>query len=119
MNVGIRAGIPAGQRLFESMLATEIAKRIIGERATVNFKESGDPSSLVGRGEADIALASSTDTPSAEVVFSEPYARASVVAIRKDAVSLQAAVDSVLNALVTSGEILLMATASGFQYEAP
>jgi hypothetical protein len=119
MNVAVRAGAPAQQRLFESMLATEIAKRIIGERATVNFKESDRPASLVDRGDADLALTSSTESPPADVVFSEPYARDSVVAIRKDAVSLQAAVDSVLNALVTSGEILLMATAAGFPYEAP
>ena len=80
MNVAVRAGAPAQQRLFESMLATEIAKRIIGDRATVTFKESDRPASLVDRGDADLALTSSTELPPAGVVFSDPYARGFVVA---------------------------------------
>jgi hypothetical protein len=119
MTVAVRAGSPTSKRTFDSMLATEIAKRIIGDSATVNFKESGEPSALVARGQSDIALTTSDETQPAGVVFSDEYARGYVVAIRTDAVSLRAAVDSVLNALVMQGEIERMANTAGFAYEPP
>jgi len=228
--VGIRLSASAGgqqqldvahgqKRALESALATQLAMRIIGPTARVDFRELGrDRASLVERGDVDVAMTSTAETPSANVVFSEPYADGGIVlavkrtstvtdpralagqtiaatttgevnanevaqayfkdrgvtatiapfpglaaavaaldagqvtgvigdrtgiavlqrgraepmrviaelashpyviAMRKDAVSLQAAVDSVLNALVSSGEIQTLATAAGFPYEAP
>jgi hypothetical protein len=119
MTVAVRAGSPTSKRTFDSMLATEIAKRIIGESATVTLKEGGEPSALVARGQGDIALTTSDETRPAGVVFSDEYARGYVVAIGTDAISLQAAVDSVLNVLVTTGEIERIAKAAGFAWEPP
>lgn len=52
-------------------------------------------------------------------VIAEVASRPYVIAMRKDTVALQAAVNSALADLTASGEIRKLADAAGFPYESP
>jgi len=88
--VSIRVAVsPAGQQLdvahsqkraLESAVVTELAKRILGPDAKVQFRELGrDRHSLVERAEADIAMISAAEPPSSNIILTGPYVAGGVV----------------------------------------
>jgi ABC-type amino acid transport substrate-binding protein len=68
------------KRAFETAVATELARKIIGRDAKVEFRELGrDRWGPVERGEADIAMVALAEAPSSAVVLSTPYATGGIV----------------------------------------
>lgn len=74
------------KRAFESAIATELTKRVLGPQATVRFVELGrDRWNPVEQGTADIAMISADQTPSPKVILTPPYAAGGVViAVKRD-----------------------------------
>lgn len=68
------------KRALETAVATALAKRVLGDGATVQFRELGrDRWSPVERGEADMAMVSVAEAPSPGIVITVPYAAGGVV----------------------------------------
>ena len=74
------------KRAFESAIATELTKRVLGPQANVQFVELGrDRWNPVEQGTADIAMISAGETPSPKVILTPPYAAGGVViAVKRD-----------------------------------
>lgn len=88
-----------------------------GLAAAVSALDSGQVDAVMGD-RTGIAVVQSGRAEKLKVigeVASRPY----VIAVRKDASALQAALSAVLRALLSSGEVAKMATAAGFPFEAP
>jgi ABC-type amino acid transport substrate-binding protein len=102
ITVVIRVGAsPGGQqidvahsqkRALESSIATELAKRVLGPQAKVEFVELGrDRWSPVEQRTADIAMISASETPSPNVILTPPYAAGGVViAVKRDSKATEA-----------------------------
>ena len=94
------AGSPGGQQLdvahgqkraFESAIATDLVKRVLGPQATVQFVELGrNRWNPVEQGTAEIAMISAAEAPAQNVVLTPPYAKGGVViAVKRDSAATE------------------------------
>lgn len=105
------------QAFFKEKAVTATLAPFPGLAAAVAALDSGQASAVVGDRTGIAVLQRGRAEPMRVIaeVMSRPY----VIAVRKDAAALQAAVNDALGALISSGEIQKIATAASFPYESP